>query len=200
MSKLLEYLPPFLREYREFNEIANAEEPEFDGLSEKALRVLKNQFIETADEDGIAEFEKMLGILPSKSDSLASRRARVFSRWFTELPYTLKAFLHKLSGLSEYGNIAVSVDFDRYLIAIDTDFEYYGQTDEIERLVDLMFPCNIIAELKNTVRLSADGEYKFGGAVSFTETSTLSSDIADILTAKGGAVGAAVQFAELIGI
>lgn len=200
MSNLLDYLPPFLREYREFNEIANAEEPELDGLSEKALRVLKNQFIETADEDGIAEFEKMLGILPSKSDSLESRRARVFSRWFTELPYTLKAFLHKLSGLSEYGNVEVSVDFDHYLIAIDTDFEYYGQTNEIERLVDLMFPCNIIAELKNTVRLSADGEYKFGGVVSFTETSTLSSDIADILTAKGGAVGAAVQFTELIGI
>lgn len=169
MSKLLEYLPPFLREYREFNEIANAEEPELDGLSEKALRVLKNQFIETADEYGIAEFEKMLGIFPSKSDSLESRRARVFSRWFTELPYTLKAFLTKLAGLSEYGNIAVSVDFDRYLIAIDTDFEYYGQTDEIERLVDLMFPCNIIAELRNTVRLGADGEYKFGGVVSATE-------------------------------
>ena len=200
MSNLLDYLPPFLREYREFNEIANAEEPELDGLSEKALRVLKNQFIETADEDGIAEFEKMLGILPSKSDSLESRRARVFSRWFTELPYTLKAFLHKLSGLSEYGDIAVSVDFDRYMIAIDTDFEYYGQTDEIERLVDLMFPCNIIAELRNTVRLNADGKYNLGGVVSVTETAVISGDFVENITAKGGAAGAAVQYTELIEI
>lgn len=200
MSKILEYLPPFLREYREFDAIANAEEPELQRITEEGLRILRNQFIETADEDGIAEFEKMLGILPSKSDSLESRRARVFSRWFTELPYTLKAFLHKLSGLSEYGDIAVSVDFDRYMIAIDTDFEYYGQTDEIERLVDLMFPCNIIAELKNTVRLNADGKYNLGGVVSVTEIAVLSGDFVENITAKGGAAGAAVQYTELIEI
>lgn len=200
MSKILEYLPPFLREYREFGAIANAEEPELQRITEEGLRILRNQFIETADEDGIAEFEKMLGILPSKSDSLESRRARVFSRWFTELPYTLKAFLAKLAGLSDYGKIAVSVDFDHYRIAVDTDFELYGQTDEIERIVDLMFPCNIIAELRNTVRLNADGKYNLGGVVSVTETAVLSGDFVENITAKGGAAGAAVQYTELIEI
>ncbi len=166
---LLEYLPPFLREYREMKAVMNAENPELSALYENADRVLNNEFIATADEYGIERFEKLLGILPSKSDTLESRRARVLSRWFTQLPYTLRAFLAKLYGLSDYGNIEVAVDFDRYRIAIDTDFELYGQTSEIERLVELMFPCNIIADLRNTIRLSAHGEYKHGGAVRFTE-------------------------------
>ena len=166
---LLEYLPPFLREYREMKAVMNAENPELSALYENADRVLNNEFIATADEYGIERFEKLLGILPSKSDTLESRRARVLSRWFTQLPYTLRAFLAKLYGLSDYGNIEVAVDFDRYRIAIDTDFELYGQISEVERLVELMFPCNIIADLHNTIRLSAHGEYKHGGAVSFTE-------------------------------
>ncbi|MGN0680280.1 MAG: putative phage tail protein [Oscillospiraceae bacterium] len=166
---LAEYLPPFLREYKELKAVMDAENPEFIRLSEATERVLKNEFIETADEFGISRFEKLLGILPSKNDTLESRRARVYSRWFTELPYTLKAFLAKLAGLSEYGNISVSVDFEHYRIAIDTDFELYGQTDELERLVELMFPCNIIADLRNTVRAKSERLLFAGGAVAVTE-------------------------------
>lgn len=197
---LVEYLPPFLREYRELKAVMNAENPEFLAVYSAADRVLKNEFIETADEYGISRFEKMLNILPSKEDTLDSRRSRVQARWFTELPYTMRAFLEKLSGLSEYGNITVSTDFDHYMVRIDTDFELYGQTDEIERLVELMLPCNISADLKNTMRIYSDGCYLTGGAVSVTETVQLSGDMNEEIAAVGGSVGAAIDFVEIIGI
>lgn len=197
---LVEYLPPFLREYRELKALMNAENPEFDAVYSAAERVLKNEFIETADEYGLSRFENLLGILPSKNDTLESRRARVFSRWFTELPYTMRAFLEKLSGLSEYGNIMVSTDFEHYRVSIETDFELYGQTDEIERLVELMFPCNIIADLKNTMRIRSDGCFQTGGVVSVTETAQLSQDVSEKIAAVGGSVGAAIDFVEIIGI
>lgn len=195
---LLEYLPPFLREYREMKAVMNAENPELSALYENADRVLNNEFIATADEYGIERFEKLLGVLPSKSDTLESRRARVLSRWFTQLPYTLRAFLAKLYGLSDYGNIEVAVDFDRYRIAIDTDFELYGQTSEIERLVELMFPCNIIADLRNTMRLSAHGKYTHSGTVGFTETAVLSGDTLSHVSVEGGSTGGGMQFTQTI--
>lgn len=197
---LVEYLPPFLREYRELKALMNAENPEFDAVYSAAERVLKNEFIETADEYGLSRFENLLGILPSKNDTLESRRARVFARWFTELPYTMRAFLEKLSGLSEYGNITVSTDFEHYRVSIETDFELYGQTDEIERLVELMFPCNIIADLKNTMRIRSDGCFQTGGVVSVTETAQLSQDVSEKIAVVGGSVGAAIDFVEIIGI
>lgn len=171
---LVEYLPPFLREYRELKALMNAENPEFLAVYSAAERVLKNEFIDTADEYGLSRFENLLGILPSKNDTLESRRARVFARWFTELPYTLRAFLEKLSGLSEYGNITVFTDFEHYRVSIETDFELYGQTDEIERLVELMFPCNIIADLKNTMRLSSEKRLYAGGIVFAVEIINIS--------------------------
>lgn len=197
---LADYLPPFLREYRELKAVMDAENPEFLAVYSAADRVLKNEFIETADDYGLSRFENLLGILPSKNDTLDSRRARVFSRWFTELPYTMRAFLEKLSGLSEYGNITVAADFDHYRVSIDTDFELYGQTDEIERLVELMFPCNIIADLKNTMCIYSDGCYLTGGTVSVTETAQLSGDMNEKIAAVGGSVGAAIDFVEIIGI
>ena len=105
--RLLDYLPPFLREYREFGAIANAEEPELQRFSTMSLKLLKNQFILTADEDGIAEFEKILGITPQSNEPLESRRSRVMSRWFSEIPYTLQTLILKLKALCGEGNFSV---------------------------------------------------------------------------------------------
>lgn len=55
---LLAYLPPFMQDFTEIAVTLNAEDPEFVIVWDAADRVLKNQFIETADEYGISRFEK----------------------------------------------------------------------------------------------------------------------------------------------
>lgn len=162
---LIEYLPQFLREYREFKEIANAENVEISALYSAAERILNNSFIDTADEYGIARLEKLLNIYPSDKDTLESRRARVKSRWFTELPYTLKAFLTRLYTLSDFGYIKVDTDFPHYKIRITTDFEQFGETEELERIVSLMMPCNIISELHNTITITSQKKNYVGGII-----------------------------------
>ena len=75
---LVSYLPPYLQEYNQETVAAlEAENPEFRLIWEASDRVLYNEFIATADEYGISRFEKILNILPSKEDTLESRRARV---------------------------------------------------------------------------------------------------------------------------
>lgn len=166
---LAEYLPPFLREYKELKAVMEAENPEFSLLQNAAKRVLKNEFIETADEFGISRFEKLLGIMPSKNDTLESRRARVYSRWFTELPYTLRMFVGRLAQMSGGTEFSVTEDYEHYRVAAETCFELFGQVDELERLVELMFPCNIIADVRNTVRVKAERPLFAGGAAAVTE-------------------------------
>ena len=85
---LVSYLPPFLAEFKEIAVTLEAENPEFVLVWNAAERVLKNEFIETADEYGISRFEKLLHIFPSTEDTLESRRARVQIRWFSSIPYT----------------------------------------------------------------------------------------------------------------
>lgn len=167
--RLLDYLPPFLREYREFGAIANAEEPELQRLSTTSLRLLKNQFIATADEDGIAEFEKILGITPQSSEPLESRRSRVMSRWFSEIPYTLQTLLLKLKALCGEGNFSVEENYDFYEIKIKTELELLGQVDELLEIIDNVVPCNMQVFSENTIPCVARGGFGIGAGVQFVE-------------------------------
>lgn len=87
---LASYLPHFMQSYIEPVATLDAENPEFVLVWTGADRVLKNRFISTADEYGISRFEAILGIYPSDEDTLESRRSRVQSRWFQQLPYTMR--------------------------------------------------------------------------------------------------------------
>ena len=82
---LVSYLPLYLDGYEENPATLEAENPEFILIWNATDRVLKNEFIETADEYGISRFEKILNIFPSKEDTLESRRARVQARWFSKI-------------------------------------------------------------------------------------------------------------------
>ncbi len=172
---LKEYLPPFLREYKELRAVMETEEPELEIARRAAQRVLDNEFIETADEYGVARFEKLLGIIPSRDDTLESRRARAYSRWFTELPYTLRMFAKKLELMSGGSEFYITEDYEHYRVQVDTGFELFGQADELERLVELMFPCNITADVRNTIRCGAELRQYAGGTVSAAELITVST-------------------------
>ena len=83
---LVSYLPVFMHNYREPAAALEAENEEFEIVWDTADRVLRNRFIETADEYGISRFEAMLGIYPSEEDTLELRRERVRSKWFDRIP------------------------------------------------------------------------------------------------------------------
>ncbi len=169
MPELVSYLPPYLKEYKELNAILDAENPELVLLWDAAQKVLKNQFIETADEYGIARFEKLLGILPSTSESLESRRSRVSSRWFDHIPYSLKSLILRLTVLCGENNFKITKNYDFYEIKIQTHLELFGQTDELARIILKIIPCNMNVDSKNEMDCSSFGNIFTGGAVIFTE-------------------------------
>lgn len=173
---LTEYLPPFLREYKELRAVMETENPEFSIAWKAAQRVLDNEFIERADEYGIERFEKLLEIIPPAEDTLESRRARVYSRWFTELPYTLRMFVRKVEMMTGGSDgFSITEDYDNYRVVVETCFEMFGQTDELERLIELMFPCNVEAVVRNTIRCCPELRRVVGGAANVAEIITVLS-------------------------
>lgn len=143
---LVSYLPEFLAEYAELNVTLSAQNPEFQRVWKAADQVLKNEFIETADEYGISRFEKILGIHPLIGETLENRRLKVKSRWFTALPYTWRMLLKKLSMLCgdqgfrvyplEKGGYQIRVD-----ISIEPESEYLLQ--ETQQVLDRFLPANL---------------------------------------------------------
>lgn len=198
---LLEYLPPYLQEYREIAETLDAEDPEFVLVWKGADRVLQNEFIITADEYGISRLESMLGILISKEDTLESRRARVMARWNSTLPYTLPALIEKLKILCGPNGFSVIRNYDHYELIIETALEMFGKVEELERLISLMVPCDMILTVKNRIVCNATGTVYAAGGVRSTEFFFITNDFKEEYCISGKAsFGTGVVVSEIIGI
>ena len=197
---LVSYLPPIMAEFQEYRATLEAENPEFVIIWNATDRVLQNEFIATADEYGISRFEQILNILPSKEDTLESRRSRVQTRWFNTIPYTLKALLGKLIALCGENNFTVVKDYDHYKISIFTDLELFGQAEELDFTLDTMIPCNMIVVSRNNIPCSASGFALICGGVCFVQNFFITNDfqenhsITGDTKVGGGTVDAAFQF------
>lgn len=174
-ADLVSYLPPFMQEFKETTAALEAENPEFNIAWDSANRVLQNEFIATADEYGIARFEKILHILPSKEDDLESRRARVQARWFNVIPYTVKALISKLISLSGETNFWVSVSPD-YKLELETYLGRYGQVEELERIIQTMIPCNMVVKSINKLICNAAGKIFMCGGVTHVRNFFITND------------------------
>lgn len=186
---LVSYLPPFLADFKETAVTLEAENPEFRLVWEGTDRVLKNEFIATADEYGISRFEKLLHIFPSSEDTLESRRARVQIRWFSSIPYTWRVFVERLIAICGENNFTLKAHFvDGYLVELEVNLELYGQIEELEHLIETMFPCNITFTAKNNIPCVANGFAFWAGGVCFTHRFFITNDGKIVQTISGVAL------------
>lgn len=167
--KLLDYLPPVLREVLEFQAVNAANEPEIALAWDALSRVLANQFLEEADAQGVAIWERELQIYPKDTESLAGRKARIKALWNLELPYTfpwLKSWLTGLCGPD--GHTETITD---YSIRIQLDHnalpDANGLALEIMRMLLVIRPANM--QILLDAFLQSQGGAAFGAASEMTQ-------------------------------
>jgi len=174
---LIDYLPPFLQGYREMQAIMTAENPEFQAVSDEGQVVLDNTFILYCNEDGIARFERMLGIYPLPSDPLEARQSRVLTRWNDTVPYTLKTFLVKLKTLQGNDNVQVIFDKDTYTLQVVTHLEKQGQQDDLAYLLKTVVPCNLLIDSVNILNCISSGSLTMGAGITYAGIEFITNDI-----------------------
>lgn len=147
---LTQYLPPFMQPYRQMTEALNSENEEFNLLWTAADKVFKNRFISTADEDGMAGFEKLLGITPAADDSLETRRLRVQSRWFNKLPYTIRILSERLVQVLKG---AYSFELDKagfnetYTLKLTVFTTDDSENENLKYILSGLVPLNMVIEI-----------------------------------------------------
>lgn len=97
--QLLDYLPPVLKNVVEFQAINKANGTEIDNAWEAVSKVMDNQFLETADIDGVRAWERELHINPKDTDGLDARKARIKAMWNLTPPYTVQWLKNWLSDI-----------------------------------------------------------------------------------------------------
>lgn len=194
------YLPPFLKEFLELREILGAEEPEFQELVKQYDDVLKDNFIITATERGIARFESTLGIRPDASASLETRRSAVLTKWWDATPYTLRTLKNRIALIQGNSNIQISFDKDNpYCIQIVTRLETAGQVDDLAYIIQTMLPANLEVDSANRLEGTVNVGLFYGMGTGMTETLFLTNDLNENVNVPGNVlVGMASGFTNVL--
>ena len=140
---LIDYLPPFLREFREMRFIMAAIQPEIDTLYEAMHNALNDQYIQYATESGIKRYEKMLKITPKDTETLEERRFRLLTIMGKEMPYTLIKLHEMLTGICGEGNYSIDLQPHNYHIMVKLALSNENNYQQVVDMLSNTLPANL---------------------------------------------------------
>lgn len=148
--RMIEYYPHVLRDYREIKGIADGQQWLFERLWAAVERVFENQFVETMDDMGLERWERILGIRPKGTATLAERRFAVLLKLNqAQLPYTYRSLRRYLGSVSD--DFETRLNHDAYYLWLRVRLEGYRQRDELAGALRQMLPANIVLFLRTEI-------------------------------------------------
>lgn len=187
---LLGYLPPFMQEYVEMQQLFLAEQPDVQKLEDETEIVKNNQFIQSCNLVGIKKFEDLMKIIPLADDTLDARISRVLTRWNDVVPYTKQTLKAKLDTLCGENNYTMTPNFNEYTLDIITHLELSGQVDELDYFLSYMIPANIVLTSRNEMNLMMNAKTIIGSGIVQCETFELSDNFKKEISIMGSALNA----------
>ena len=157
---ILGHYPSVIRQIKEIQQIAKAEDLEFSKLNASIDQTLKNMFVFTADETGVFRFEKQLGITPKPGQSLEDRKMYILSM-MNRRKMSLSELRELLSSYSK--EIEISIENQNGELSILAE----GSEAHIQTLHDIleeMLPLQVYIFYRIKVNLwRMDGSIKMDG-------------------------------------
>jgi uncharacterized protein YmfQ (DUF2313 family) len=144
-SNYLEQLPEKLQGIVEINAIAGTVDFEIDKLSAVIKTAVNNRFPSTADEDGCARWEKILGLSTPMNGTLQARRDAIRAAIITKPPINLSTLK---SIVEAYMGLTVDITIDGYNVHI----KYRGESRiaDLNPLFETMWktiPANMLVDI-----------------------------------------------------
>ena len=143
-KKLQDYLPPILLKTYEFPLLCETEQPEIDRLHDAADEVLDAQFISTAGETAIARYEKIFGITPMDTDTLAERRFKVLAKINAQLPFSVRRLRQQLATLCGADGYKLELDGGKYTLTVKVALTAKRNQQAVEELLADIVPANMV--------------------------------------------------------
>ena len=144
---LVDYLPTVLKEYREYQALMFAEQPEIFQVFEEIQIALNNQFILSSNEIGVKRWEKMYNIALMVSYTLDERKFAILAKQMEQLPYThrrLEQILEQMCGTSGY---QLEVDTENYIVKVKIALAAKNKFSETVATLRRVCPADMIVDV-----------------------------------------------------
>jgi len=144
---ILNYLPDFIKEFREFKMLAEAENPELLTIRETFDNVMHDQFVKDSTENGVKSWEKILKISPKGSDMLEDRKFRILASLNEKLPYTYIKLEQLLASLCGDMGYSLKLLNNAYTLVVRVALTAKSNFEEVKKLLQRTIPANMIIDL-----------------------------------------------------
>ena len=145
MNNLKIYVPKVYEDVEEIDTLIEVEQELFSSAEDQVNLVKSNQYILTNTEEGIAQHEKQLGIIPNvMTEDLNLRRQRIINRISTRPPFTLEYLKQRLDVLVGVGKYTVTMDYENYTLYVESSASNQFWGNEISVTMNLIKPANIV--------------------------------------------------------
>lgn len=141
LMRLFDLMPTYYDEVLEMNTILSVEQPVLDELQAVTEKQAANQFVMTADEEGIAVWETLVGIKSDNSMDLESRRYNVLALILPAHRITIRYLRELLKSLNI--NAVLTVDGPNFKVDVDFYSTDMGASKRLTSLLRALLPANL---------------------------------------------------------
>ncbi len=149
--KLINYMPQFLKNVREFNEIFNAEDFELEFMREQIDKILKEVIVNTAESYGLERYEKIYGIT-NIAETIEARRMNILFKINNRVPFTLKWLINTLNASIGAENYKLSIK--DYVLHIEIALNYTEAAEMLKSNLVYQIPANIQLDYELTSQIN----------------------------------------------
>lgn len=139
---LIEYIPPFLKEVKEFNRIFDTEDIEIKNMRAQINKLLSEVIVKTADSYGLERYEKIYGITKI-AETIEARRMNILFKMNNRVPYTLKWLINTLDEAIGKGNYKLTTNFKNYELNIEINLNYTEAAEILKTNLVKQIPANL---------------------------------------------------------
>lgn len=136
------------RDNKTMLEIINSANIKIKQLNDELQKAFFNNFVLSADENGIRNYERILNIIPDPLlESLEFRKGRVINRLSMSPPFTEACLRQVLSSILGESNWSYDIDYRKFTFDIYSLIPGRNWSIEISRTLDIIIPANIFYQI-----------------------------------------------------
>jgi hypothetical protein len=147
LINLSDYAVPVTKDAADVQEVYRIESVEVQVLWDLLIKIFKEQYIYTADEYGLDQWEKILELQPEPTDSADTRRFVILAALLGQRPYTMIKLRELLDTLCGEGNYKIIEDFNNYRIKFKISLGVKKQRDIVANMLKQIIPMNLIFDV-----------------------------------------------------
>lgn len=139
----MQYWTSVVKGIGEFQQIAVAENPEFNEMAACLTRLLNDSFVKDATEYGVKRWESILNIIPNPGETLDDRKVKILGLLNMTLPYTYKMLDGVVASILDDYTMYIR----GYTLTLETVFKSDNEYRDINSLFEQVVPKNLMINI-----------------------------------------------------